>query len=229
MGDAEAELLLLAGKSLSHVRRINRIPLSSAIASQAHEIVTASGSSFDVDPSSSSTPKARSRKRESSPPHSPYKARAPYTPRRTGLAEKAASAPASPFGGMDDLLQAAQTVLVPSSDPGARTAKRRKNSPSPGPGGMGWVPASAGGLALLREEDEFSALDLLAQASSSQEGKAALGTSFQPAPSVALKLSKAEAATVVANEMAVSGIKGVRSPYQRVRPPFSSFFSARSN
>lgn len=39
MGDAEPEHLLLAGKRLSHVRRINRIPLSAAILEQAHEIV----------------------------------------------------------------------------------------------------------------------------------------------------------------------------------------------
>lgn len=39
MGDAEAEHLLLAGKRLSHIRRINRIPLSAALLEQAHEIV----------------------------------------------------------------------------------------------------------------------------------------------------------------------------------------------
>lgn len=39
LGDAEAELLLHAGKTFSHVRRINRVPLSSAIARRASEIV----------------------------------------------------------------------------------------------------------------------------------------------------------------------------------------------
>lgn len=39
MGDAEAEHLLLAGKRLSHLRRIQRIPLSAAIVQQAREIV----------------------------------------------------------------------------------------------------------------------------------------------------------------------------------------------
>ncbi|GAA6009985.1 uncharacterized protein JCM10292_000740 [Rhodotorula paludigena] len=41
LGDAEAELLLHAGKTLSHVNRINRIPLSSAIAEQAEDILRA--------------------------------------------------------------------------------------------------------------------------------------------------------------------------------------------
>ncbi|GAA5865436.1 hypothetical protein JCM1840_001574 [Sporobolomyces johnsonii] len=41
LGDAEAELLLHAGKTLSHVRRINRIPLDRAIHDQAEEIVKA--------------------------------------------------------------------------------------------------------------------------------------------------------------------------------------------
>lgn len=41
LGDAEAELLLHAGKTLSHVNRINRIPLSSAIAKQAEDILRA--------------------------------------------------------------------------------------------------------------------------------------------------------------------------------------------
>ncbi|GAA5913308.1 uncharacterized protein JCM6883_003031 [Sporobolomyces salmoneus] len=41
LGDAEAELLLQAGKILSHVRRIQRIPLDKAIQEQAEEIVQA--------------------------------------------------------------------------------------------------------------------------------------------------------------------------------------------
>ncbi|GAA6041768.1 hypothetical protein JCM8097_008323 [Rhodosporidiobolus ruineniae] len=39
LGDAEAELLLSAGKKLSHIRRIERVPLSLAIRQQAEEIV----------------------------------------------------------------------------------------------------------------------------------------------------------------------------------------------
>lgn len=41
MGDAEAELLLQAGKSHSHVRRVQRIPIDKAIQLQAEEIVAA--------------------------------------------------------------------------------------------------------------------------------------------------------------------------------------------
>lgn len=39
MGNAESEHLLLAGRRLSHLRRIHRVPLSAAISQQAHEIV----------------------------------------------------------------------------------------------------------------------------------------------------------------------------------------------
>ncbi|GAA5951378.1 hypothetical protein JCM3765_002463 [Sporobolomyces pararoseus] len=41
LGDAEAELLLQAGKVCSHVRRVQRIPLDKAIQEQAEEIVQA--------------------------------------------------------------------------------------------------------------------------------------------------------------------------------------------
>ncbi|BGP37533.1 hypothetical protein JCM10449v2_001439 [Rhodotorula kratochvilovae] len=41
LGDAEAELLLHAGKTLSHVNRVNRVPLSTAIVQQADDIVHA--------------------------------------------------------------------------------------------------------------------------------------------------------------------------------------------
>ncbi|GAA5823815.1 hypothetical protein JCM3770_003012 [Rhodotorula araucariae] len=41
LGDAEAELLLHAGKTLSHVNRVNRVPLSAAIVQQADDIVRA--------------------------------------------------------------------------------------------------------------------------------------------------------------------------------------------
>ncbi|TNY19140.1 hypothetical protein DMC30DRAFT_418202 [Rhodotorula diobovata] len=41
LGDAEAELLLHAGKTLSHVHRVNRVPLSQAIADHAEDILAA--------------------------------------------------------------------------------------------------------------------------------------------------------------------------------------------
>lgn len=53
LGDAEAELLLQAGKTRSHVRRIQRIPLDKAIQEQAEEIVQAIVP-FPVDPPQSS-------------------------------------------------------------------------------------------------------------------------------------------------------------------------------
>ncbi|KAL8281391.1 hypothetical protein RQP46_006075 [Phenoliferia psychrophenolica] len=184
MGDAESELLLLAGKQLSHVRRINRVPLSSAIALQAHEILNVSASvgvvpsahtppPADHDPSPSLTPKAKARKPPGmrSSPHSPYKSRPPTTPRRTGAGPSTSKAPSTTpagtpsFGGMDDLIQAAQSVLVPSASP---PPKRRKLSPSLAEA-ANWATAANGSGSGGGEGLDLSALDLLAQASSSQE------------------------------------------------------------
>ncbi|GAA6022130.1 hypothetical protein JCM11491_002120 [Sporobolomyces phaffii] len=63
LGDAEAELLIQAGKKQSHVRRIQRIPLDKAIQDQAEDIVQAIVP-LPIDPSSTTS---RSRPRHPPP------------------------------------------------------------------------------------------------------------------------------------------------------------------
>ncbi|KAI5478013.1 hypothetical protein MNV49_005705 [Pseudohyphozyma bogoriensis] len=206
MGDAEAEHLLLAGKKLSHVRRINRIPLSQAIVNQAEEIVASASTSMatetngshvekrEVTPVIEEQPHETTRERErhkrkastsstaptklpASPHHS---ANTPTTPKRsTDSSHAALGASPSLFG---DLLQAAQTVLVPTS---SKPSKRRRLSfsdphapaaaashpphpPSTNPSYPTPAPARE-----ERESDFFSALEVLADqaASASQEAR----------------------------------------------------------
>lgn len=202
MGDAEAELLLAAGKSLSHVRRIHRVPLSEAIALQAYDILNVHVAATGDE----TTP------RQAAPnsPSKPLRAApgTPTTPRRSTAAKVSTTPSGTPGGGsgMDELLIAAQSVLVPSST-NAHSTKRRKLSPSP----AGWVPAAGDALRHLREpNEEFSALDLLAQASSSQESQ--LGPSFEQGPVPPPAISAAEERFLPGPVVAV---KGARSPYQR--------------
>ncbi|KAK4702812.1 hypothetical protein P7C70_g3408, partial [Phenoliferia sp. Uapishka_3] len=282
MGDAESELLLAAGKSLSHIRRINRIPLTEAILNQAHEIINAGPSLATIVPGPSTTnanideatPRQLNKPKPKksgpayasvayvvtqSPPHSPSKTPrgAPTTPRRAaGLARPHTPSYSTPsgggggaFGGMSDLLQAAQTVLVPVEESTGDgngdqeavatqgSSKRRRLSTTANDGAAKWVPASGEGLRQVSvggreggdEEAErpeaFSALDLLAQASSSQEGGApsasstqapklrgvnVLGPSFQQSPKLPIG-----GATEERFEQNPAMMKNVRSPYQR--------------
>lgn len=156
MGDAEAEHLLLAGKALSHVRRINRVPLAKALEQQAPEIAAYA---FAVPSTSSQLPTAAARKRPRArtpplvdppvpgPSSSSSHAAPPARARRAS-----ASTAANLLGGgaMDDLLQAA-AILEPA--PAQSTTKRRRTSRS----------ISLTSDALPAEPEPFlSALDLLA-------------------------------------------------------------------
>lgn len=138
MGDAEAEHLLIAGKKLSHVRRINRIPLSSAIVSQAEAIV-ANGGHAPPLPATPRPPAKRAtnitaRESTKTPPPSPSKARkgssTPHPP--SSLGPTAVMSPSSAMSslGINDLLHAAQSV----SDP-ARPTTVQSPAASAGPSG----------------------------------------------------------------------------------------------
>lgn len=151
MGDAEAEHLLLAGKALSHVRRINRVPLAKALEQQAPEI---EAYAFVAGPATSShlpaTP-ARKRPRARTPVAAPFAA--PTSPRVASPARArraSASVPLNPLGGgaMDDLLQAA-AILEPASTSTSRCRTSRSIS----------LPSDA---ASAEPEPFLSALDLLA-------------------------------------------------------------------
>ncbi|GAA6003568.1 hypothetical protein JCM10207_000392 [Rhodosporidiobolus poonsookiae] len=159
LGDAESELLLHAGKTLSHVRRIERVPLDLAIRQQAEDILR---SASLVSSSSSSS-------RVKADPLAPYAvgdlppipststSTSRYPPPPTSLAPPSSLAPplslASTFarstgakgppralggnGSFDSLVQAA-TAEGSGSGAGAgagRGSKRRRSSP----GTNGWA------------------------------------------------------------------------------------------
>jgi hypothetical protein len=170
MGDAGSEHLLLAGKRLSHLRRIQRVPISSAILQQAYEIVgvgkvdkmtgaqkladfdravetklkaqemaitAAEASSSTADISSSTlittgTPPGSPSKLKSIPPTTPRRAASTAASRRPTLPSKEShfqqrststsayvkeypASPSTPFAGIQNLLEAAQTMIDPSS------------------------------------------------------------------------------------------------------------------
>lgn len=237
MGDAEAEHLLLAGKRLSHLRRIQRVPLSRAILSEAERIVAGKdGYEFPppvvempppAEPITREVAKAKPKKATSAgtsktPPPSPSKGKAsvPTTPARGGTKRPAsASRPATPhpnpgesmspgktgtpFLGISELLEAAQTVLEPEAE--GNTPKRRKvtleqhidavkGTPETGLK-KALVPTASGdkGKGKEKADQSRSALDFLAdQAITSSHNPVAalaapfglppLGTSLLPSP-----------------------------------------------
>ncbi|KAM0792747.1 hypothetical protein ACM66B_002523 [Microbotryomycetes sp. NB124-2] len=130
LGDAEAEHLILAGKTLSHVRRINRVPLSSAIVQQAEDIVARShlaeddGEELMLEGTPredvAATPKRKSRSRK-----------------KSGVNPTAADAEDSPNGGaggqQGQLAQSPSrpTIVVTPSRRHAATAESGGAMPTP--------------------------------------------------------------------------------------------------
>lgn len=202
MGDAEAEHLLIAGKKLSHVRRIRRVPLSSAIVSQAEAIVANGGYALALPP----TPKppikrasAAARGSAQTPPHSPSKARqGSSTPLQTSsLGPAVAMSPGSAmsFLGINDLLHAAQSVSYParsttveSPDAGAGPSgtKRRLSDVEEGgedrkEGKQKQKDSPPSGQDVDRGDTDWcSALDVLADQAASQQAVPSASPSLTP-------------------------------------------------
>ncbi|KAK4053419.1 hypothetical protein OIV83_001584 [Microbotryomycetes sp. JL201] len=181
LGDAEAEHMLLAGQTLSHVRRINRVPLTSAIVQQAEDIIAkghlaeAAGGQDEVE-DMTTTPRRKSRHRKQTDNNangdspgvndvqSPSKPAIVVTPSRRG-ADGSAPTP-RPLehptpGRLDDLLQAAQTVETGSSPHTQQaepsTVKRRRlNTGEASPTRhrhSPWRPSTARALQQLQMDD----------------------------------------------------------------------------
>ncbi len=229
MGDAEAELVLAAGKRLSHVRRIQRVSLDQAIEDQAEEIVARARQGlpwhadsddedeleeFDLD---AQTPRAKmglangvatssggTAVLKGTPP-SPYKAspqRGSYphvahptpgllaTPRRLYGSDSVEPSP----GGFDHLLQAAHALGDDNPSPSsgrpagaplsaysarsrsADPTKRRRSSTAEWPLALSSASRQLNSLQdhdtdsdAHPSSDSYSALDVLAEASASQD------------------------------------------------------------
>ncbi|KAK4056208.1 hypothetical protein OIO90_002649 [Microbotryomycetes sp. JL221] len=178
LGDAEAEHLLLAGKTLSHVRRINRVPLSSAIVQQAESIVEHGHLVTDGD-DLEATPRRKPRQRNKSATSqvvtedtstaaegghtpvegSPAKPTIVVTPSRRHDATMAPTPRTLEHptpGRLDDLLQAAQTVETgtPHHSGPSSVKRRRLGTGEASPTNSPWRPSTARALQLLQRDDD---------------------------------------------------------------------------
>jgi hypothetical protein len=122
MGDAEAEHLLLAGKRLGAVRRVVRTT-QPVVREEEEEPAQQADESYK--PTTRTPGSARQRRRRAS---------SSGAAGRGGNVENDPPQPSTAFGGMDELLQAAQTVLTRQTTPerGEPSSKRRRTSSMPG-------------------------------------------------------------------------------------------------
>lgn len=182
LGDAEAEHLLLAGKTLSHVRRINRVPL---------ERGSTSRQGLEATPRPSRRFKGKSVVRGSdydepadSPRQAPTSQQVLTTPgrRRASNSEDPhfAFGPGTkadtPSEGVADLLQATQDVAGSAEavdvDDGpaptiAASRKRRKVASS----GGGWRPSSAAALHRVAHESDSEGDEVGAETDNDQDAE----------------------------------------------------------
>jgi hypothetical protein len=278
LGDAEAEHLLLAGRTLSHIRRINRIPLTSAIAEQAEQIVGNSGAK-DLDGdvrlagADEATSKARLTSKKTVAAKGVARTSSASPPKGKGVSGRSRTVSAPVHGGesglLGDLLHAAQTVLDPTMGaphhqgglPAGRSGspKRRRVSVTLDDGRKslpGWTPSSGDALQRVQDDDDedmdaqgeastpatgfFSALDVLAQASASQQASTshsppalplplpippAIARFIAPPPSRAGAVGPSVFQPPRFEPEPAEATKRVRSPYIKV----SAYLSSRSS
>jgi hypothetical protein len=262
LGDAEAELLLHAGKTFSHVRRINRVPLSSAIARRASEIVDvaaeyqleADGDEADEQPKGEpmeedlySTPYAGVSSRyavgsvrwDTLPPI-PSTSRHPAGERFDGLLQLAeASSQEDVTGAAARPLKRRRAASAAHDDdewvgdddyapgPPRRATATGGNDdpdylPSPPSAAQGASSSSKGKGRALGQR--LSALDVLVQASASQEaadGSEGAARSAHPPLVVSSNKKKGASSKTAAAGDNKNDSKKARSPYIKVRRSWS--------